>query len=88
MAEPTTRELYDIINQMRVDVGVMNTKMDFVMDSKKTAERAEAKADLALVKTAELEKDIDGMKKLIMWAIGLIVPAILTIAGLLATILF
>lgn len=88
MAEPTTRELYDIINQMRVDVGVMNTKMDFVMDSKKTAERAEAKADLALVKTAELEKDIDGMKKLTMWAIGLIVPAILTIAGLLATILF
>ena len=88
MTEPTTRELYDIINEMRVDIGVMNTKMDFVMDSKKTAERAEAKADLALVKTAELEKDIDGMKKLTMWAIGLIVPAILTIAGLLATILF
>lgn len=88
MAEPTTRELYDIINQMRVDVGVMNTKMDFVMDSKKTAERAEAKADKALIKTEELEKSIDGMKKTVMWAIGLIVPAILTIAGLLATILF
>ncbi|WP_330501366.1 hypothetical protein V2I71_18390 [Peribacillus frigoritolerans] len=29
MAEPTTRELYDIINQSRVDIGVMNTKMDF-----------------------------------------------------------
>ncbi|MED3832918.1 hypothetical protein [Peribacillus frigoritolerans] len=88
MAEPTTRELYDIINQMRVDVGVMNTKMDFVMDSKKTAERAEAKADKALIKTEELEKSIDGMKKTVMWAIGLMVPAILTIAGLLATILF
>ena len=88
MAEPTIHELYDIINQMRVEVGVMNTKMDFVMDSKKTAERAEAKADKALLKTEELEKSIDGMKKTVMWAIGLMVPAILTIAGLLATILF
>ncbi|WP_342602405.1 hypothetical protein [Peribacillus sp. FSL E2-0159] len=66
----------------------MNTKMDFVMDSKKTAERAEAKADLALVKTAELEKVIDGIKKLTICATGLIVLAILTIAGLLVTILF
>ena len=47
MSEPTTRELYEIINEMRVDIGVMNTKMDFVMDSKKTAEEAKRTADIA-----------------------------------------
>lgn len=42
MVEPTTHEFYNIINQMRVDVVVMNTKLDFVMESKKTAERVDA----------------------------------------------
>ncbi|WP_427036653.1 hypothetical protein [Cytobacillus pseudoceanisediminis] len=78
MAEPSTRELYDIIHEMRVEIGVMNTKMDFVMDSKKTAERAEAKADKALQKTEELEKRVSGIVKTAMWAI----PLIITIAGI------
>jgi GTP-binding protein EngB required for normal cell division len=90
MGEPTTRELYDIINEMRVNIGVINTKMDFVMDTKKTAERAESKADKAL-KSAEdneadiervedrLDKKIDGIKKTAMWAIGLMVPAMIAI---------
>lgn len=78
MAEPSTRELYDIIHEMRVEIGVMNTKMDFVMDSKKTAERAEAKADKALQKTEELEKRVSGIVKTAMWAI----PLVITIAGI------
>jgi GTP-binding protein EngB required for normal cell division len=86
MPEPTSRELYEIINEMRVEIGVINTKMDFVMDSKKTAERAEGKADKALLKTDELANDIDGIKKTAMWAIGLAVTAGLSCVGLLVTI--
>lgn len=88
MAEPTTRELYDIINEMRVDIGVMNTKMDFVMDSKKTAERAEQKADKALQKTEDISNDIEGIKKTAMWAIGLTISSIIAIGGVIVTIAF
>lgn len=79
MSEPTTRELYDIINEMRVDIGVMNTKMDFVMDSKKTAEEAKQLADKALLLAQDNAAKIDGIKKTAMWAIGLMVPAIIAI---------
>lgn len=99
MAEPTTRELYDIINEMRVDIGVMNTKMDFVMDSKKTAERAELKADKALQKTDDhddeinaveerLDKKIEAIKKTAMWAIGLTISSIIAIGGVIVSIVF
>jgi GTP-binding protein EngB required for normal cell division len=93
MTEPTTRELYDKINQMAVDIGVMNTKMDFVMDSKKTAERAELKADKALQKADDndseiisveerLDKKIEAIKKTAMWAIGLTFTAIIALASI------
>lgn len=82
MAEPTTRELYDIINEMRVDIGVMNTKMDFVMDSRKTAERAEAKADKALAVAEKNREDIRDMKANAKWVWG----AILTVVGFLVTV--
>jgi GTP-binding protein EngB required for normal cell division len=82
MTEPTTRELYDIINEMRVDIGVMNTKMDFVMDSKKTAEEAKRTADQALQLAEENAKDIDAIKKTAMWAIGLTITAIISLAAM------
>jgi GTP-binding protein EngB required for normal cell division len=99
MTEPTTRELYDKINQMAVDIGVMNTKMDFVMDSKKTAERAEQKADKALQKTDDhdaeiaaieerLEKKIDGIKKTAMWAIGLTITALISLTAIIVSVAF
>jgi GTP-binding protein EngB required for normal cell division len=82
MTEPTTRELYDIINEMRVDIGVMNTKMDFVMDSKKTAEEAKRTADIAKQLAEENAKDIDAIKKTAMWAIGLTITAIISLAAM------
>lgn len=99
MSEPTTRELYEIINEMRVDIGVMNTKMDFVMDSKKTAERAEQKADKALQKTDDndadiiaveerLDKKIDAIKKTAMWAIGLTITALISLAAIIVSVAF
>lgn len=82
MPEPTTRELYDIINEMRVDIGVMNTKMDFVMDSKKTAEEAKRTADAAKQMAEDNAKDIEAIKKTAMWAIGLTITAIISLAAM------
>jgi hypothetical protein len=67
---------------MRVDIGVMNTKMDFVMDSKKTAEEAKRTADQALQLAEENAKDIDAIKKTAMWAIGLTITAIISLAAM------
>jgi GTP-binding protein EngB required for normal cell division len=99
MPDPTSRELYDIINEMRVDIGVMNTKMDFVMDSKKTAERAELKADKALQKSDDnaadiisveerLEKKVDAIKKTAMWAIGLTITALISLTAIVVSVAF
>jgi len=82
MPEPTTRELYDIINEMRVDIGVMNTKMDFVMDSKKTAEEAKSTAVIALKASEENAKNIEAIKKTAMWAIGLTFTALVALASI------
>jgi exopolyphosphatase/pppGpp-phosphohydrolase len=67
---------------MRVDIGVMNTKMDFVMDSKKTAEEAKRTADIAKQLAEENAKDIDAIKKTAMWAIGLTITAIISLAAM------
>ena len=82
MTEPTTRELYDIINEMRVDIGVMNTKMDFVMDSKKTAEEAKSTAVIAKQMAEDNARDIEAIKKTAMWAIGLTITAIISLAAM------
>jgi GTP-binding protein EngB required for normal cell division len=93
MPEPTTRELYDIINEMRVDIGVINTKMDFVMDTKKTAEDAKRTADKAhemaqdneaeiMAVEVRLDKKIEAIKKTAMWAIGLTFTAIIALASI------
>jgi len=88
MSEPTTRELYEIINEMRVDIGVMNTKMDFVMDSKKTAERAEQKADKALLLAEDNADSSDAIKKTAMWAIGLTITALISLAAIIVSVAF
>jgi GTP-binding protein EngB required for normal cell division len=82
MPEPTTRELYDIINEMRVDIGVINTKMDFVMDTKKAAEEAKRTADKALQLAEDNAKDIEAIKKTAMWAIGLTFTSLVALASI------
>jgi GTP-binding protein EngB required for normal cell division len=88
MSEPTTRELYDIINEMRVDISVMNTKMDFVMESKKAAEEAQKTADKALAKAEDNAVKIDGIKKTAMWAIGLTITALISLAAIIVSVTF
>jgi exopolyphosphatase/pppGpp-phosphohydrolase len=88
MPDPTSRELYDIINEMRVDIGVMNTKMDFVMDSKKTAEEAKRTADIAKQLAEENAKDIEAIKKTAMWAIGLTITALISLTAIVVSVAF
>lgn len=90
MTEPNNRELNDKIADIREWLVRIDTKVDFFNDVKHTAERADMKADKALQKSddnaedisevkEDLRKEIDGIKKTAMWAIGLIVPAIIAI---------
>jgi GTP-binding protein EngB required for normal cell division len=82
MPEPTSRELYDIINAMRVEIAVMSTKMDSVMESKKTAEEAQKTADKALLLAQDNAVKIDGIKKTAMWAIGLTITAMISLTAI------
>lgn len=79
MSEPNTRELNEKIADIREWLVRIDTKMDMMNEVKHTAERAEQKADKALMQSVDNEKDIEGIKKVAMWAIGLIVPAIIAI---------
>jgi GTP-binding protein EngB required for normal cell division len=88
MTEPTARELYEIINEMRVEIGVINTKMDFVMDSKKTAEEAKHIGEKALMLAQDNAVKIDGIKKTAMWAIGLTITAIISLAAIVVSVAF
>ena len=88
MTEPTSRELYEIINEMRVEIGVINTKMDFVMDSKKTAEEAKQTGEKALMLAQDNAVKIDGIKKTAMWAIGLTITALISLAAIVVSVAF
>jgi hypothetical protein len=93
--EHNTREIYDILTELRVDIGVIKTQVGYFSEIKTTAENADSKAEIADAKaeralgaSAENTKDIDGIKKTLMWAVSIIVPSILTIVGILATVVF
>jgi GTP-binding protein EngB required for normal cell division len=88
MSEPTTHELYEVINEMRVEIGVINTKMDFVMDSKKTAEEAKQIGEKALMMATDNSAKIDAIKKTAMWAIGLTITALISLAAIIVSVAF
>lgn len=95
MTEPNNRELNEKIYEIREWLVRIDTKMDYVSEVKKIAEQADAKAEVAEAKaekalnaSEENAKDIDGIKKTNMWAISIVIPSILTIVGILATVVF
>lgn len=88
MTEPNNRELNEKIGEIREWLVRIDTKVDFLNEVKSTAERAEHKADKALQKADEQTKQIDGIKKTAMWAIGLMVPAIIALAGIVVSVSF
>lgn len=97
MTEPNNRELNDKISDIREWLVRIDTKVDFFNDVKYTAERAEKKADEALLKAddnaediANLTKNVDqgfaGIKKVAMWAIGLAITIAIGLAGLIVSL--
>jgi len=81
--EPSVNELNDKISDIRVSVGQINTKVDFlIIEIKRTAEEANSMAAEALVLSKKNSEDIRDMKATTKWAWGVI----LTIAGLLVTV--
>lgn len=66
----------------------IDTKVDFFNDVKHTAERAESKADRALLKTDDLDRAVEIMRTTTKWAIGLTVGSLLTAAGIVVSIVF
>ena len=75
MSEPTSRDWMEIREWLvRID-----TKMDMMNEVKTEAKEAKEIAKEAKSKSDENSVKIDGIKKTAMWAIGLIVPAIIAI---------
>jgi hypothetical protein len=62
MTEPNNRELNDKIADIREWLVRIDTKVDFFNDVKHTAERAEAKADKALLKSDDQSEDIEALR--------------------------
>lgn len=95
MTEPNNRELNEKIYEIREWLVRIDEKLNYMHDVKKTAETADekaeeaaGKAELAMAAATENAKKIDGIKTTLMWAIGLTIPSVLTIAGILATVVF
>jgi hypothetical protein len=97
MTEPNNRELNDKISDIREWLVRIDTKVDFFNDVKYTAERAEKKADEALIKSDDNTEDIEklsktvdegfaGIKKVAMWAIGLAITIAFGLAGLIISL--
>jgi hypothetical protein len=97
MTEPNNRELNDKISDIREWLVRIDTKVDFFNDVKYMAERAEKKADEALLKAEDNAEDIEkltlnvesgfaGIKKVAMWAIGLAISIAIGLAGLIISL--
>ncbi|MGC4378416.1 hemolysin XhlA family protein [Fictibacillus sp. Mic-4] len=88
MTEPNNRELNDKIADIREWLVRIDTKVDYLNEVRSTAERAEQKAEKALMKTDDIDKNIDQIRTTTKWAIGLTITSILSIGGLIVTIAF
>lgn len=82
MTEPTGRDWMEI----REWLVKIDTKMDMMSEVKTKADEAKATADEAKQMSKDNRDNIRDMKTTTKWAIGLIVPAIIAIAGLAITV--
>jgi hypothetical protein len=86
MSEPnyTSREIAEI----REWLVRLDTKLDMLNDVKKTADSAEHKAERALQKIDDQARQIEGIKKTAMWAIGIFATIIATLSAAVITVAF
>lgn len=74
MAEaPNGREIYDLITEIKVELGVINTKVDYFSDVKQKAEEAKSTADNAMRLSEENREDIRDMKANSKWIWGTLI---------------
>jgi hypothetical protein len=91
MSEPKNnefnlREIYDILTDLKVDMGVIKTQVSYLSEVKTTAENADDKSTQALALAQENTRDIAEMKANNQFRFNIMVGAILTITGFLVTI--
>lgn len=66
----------------------LDTKIDTLMKMQAKLDETTRTADKALQKAQNNEKQIDGIRTTAKWAIGLTIPAILTLAVAVLSIIF
>jgi hypothetical protein len=84
--EHNAKEIYDILTELRVDIGVIKTQVGYFSEVKTTAENADGKAEKAMALAEENSRDIAEMKANNQFRFNVMVGAILTITGFLVTI--
>ena len=80
------KEIYDILTELKVDIGVIKTEVKFLSEIKTTAQNADDKAERALALAEENARDINEMKANNQFRFNIVVGAILTLVGFLVTI--
>ena len=80
------KEIYDILTELKVDIGVIKTEVKFLAEIKTTAQNADDKAERALALAEENARDITEMKANNQFRFNIVVGAILTLVGFLVTI--
>jgi hypothetical protein len=88
MNEPqhSSREIYDILTELKVDIGVIKTQVGYFSEVKTTAQNADDKAEKALALAEENARDINEMKANNQFKFNVMVTAILALTGFLVTV--
>lgn len=88
MNEPqhSSREIYDILTELKVDIGVIKTQVGYFSEVKTTAQNADDKAERALALAEENARDLTEMKANNQFRFNVMVTAILAITGFLVTV--
>jgi hypothetical protein len=82
-------EGYDVeVRDIRERLIRIETLLEILAKTKETAENADKTANEALQLGKENARNLDALKKFLMWAIGLIVPAIVTLSAAVISVVF
>ena len=63
MSEPTSKEFYDVVTEIKVELGVINTKVDHLNEVRHTAEQAKSTAEEAKQLALDNKEDIREVKE-------------------------
>jgi hypothetical protein len=58
MTEPSSKEFYDVVTEIKVELGVINTKVDYLNEVRHIAEKAKSTAEEAKQLALDNKEDI------------------------------